>query len=219
MPRFEDYGRGAGIRAEKREFREETATALAASKMAEVKRRELGATRRERLVEVGRMTRDVTGEAGTERRHLRRFGPGGSYLTGIERSQIGQTKRARITEAGCAASATERLSAVIEAREEERSGDIYSAGKERLLSPLVEEDGGISDEIRDAWLESDEAEARKPGSGLKLLRKRIAKYKEKVAGAAWLDSLGEMPLSELKRMREQLISYPITRENRLSEAR
>lgn len=219
MPRFTDYGRGAGIREERREFRRETATALAAAGMAEVERKELGETRRARLTEAGLMTRDVTGEAGTEKRHLRQYGPEGSYLTGIKREQIGETKRARIAETGRTASATERLSAVIEAREEERAGGIYATGKERLLSPLVEEEGGISDEIRDAWLESDEAEAREPGSGLPILRKRIAKYKEKVAGAAWLDSLGEMPLSELKRMREQLTSYPITRENRLSEAR
>ena len=75
MPRFEDYGRGAGIRAEKREFRREKATALAASEMAEVERGEVGATRRRGMMEAGETKRLGVTEGGSERRSLRQYGP------------------------------------------------------------------------------------------------------------------------------------------------
>ena len=72
---FTDYGRGAGIRKERREFRKETAAALAASRMAEVERGEVGATRRRGMMEAGETKRLGTTEGGSEKRSLRQYGP------------------------------------------------------------------------------------------------------------------------------------------------
>lgn len=99
MPRFEDYGRGAGIRRERRDFRKEQAATLAASRMAELEREQTGQTRRRGMMEAGETKRLGTTEGGRETRSLRQYGPE-SYAAkesgwrygdrGIERTRLKQ---------------------------------------------------------------------------------------------------------------------------------
>jgi hypothetical protein len=207
----------------KRLFATDTASALAKSRMPEVERKEIGATRRERIAEAGRMSRGAATEAGTEARHLREFGPEGvrtrestlRYAPGglIERGQ----KRTAVSAAG-------RLSEVIKKREKEEDLKLYEAEAERLFEPYVEKDV-ISGEVdlppwlRKLYLEGNVEAIRDPKKGLSFLQKGIAKHEKDIAFEEWLDSIGDLPLSEQKRLSEARTFYPVRRESRLSEAR
>lgn len=211
-----------GLGVSEREFARKEASALAKSRMAEVERRERGSTKRAELAEAGRATRGVATETGKEARHLREFGPEGvrtrestlRYAPGglVERGQ----ERTATSAAG-------RLSEVIEKREKEEGLKLYEAETESLFEPYIERgpegEATLPTWLRKLYLEGEVKALDDPKKAQAFLRKGIAKHEEDVESESYLDSLSEMPLSELKRLREQMTFYPITREGRLSEAR
>jgi hypothetical protein len=201
MPRFgwpEKHGEKR--REEIREFRREEAGtlaksrmeeagALAKSRMAETEREQVGATRRRGLL-----------EAGAETRHLREFGPEGvrAREVGLRYAPGGLAERGQIRRAETAG---ERLSDVMRGREEKKATGIYAAETERLLTPFLEgvgEEAVLPERINILRLEADVAEARKPGAGFEMLQKGIKEYEE---DQSFLESLQNMPLSELEALR------------------
>lgn len=206
----------------KRLFATEKAGALAKSRMSEIEREQIGATRRARIAEEGRMTRGVATEAGRETRHLREFGPEGvrTRESTLRYAPGGLAERGqRLT----ATTAAGRLSEVIKGREKKEGLKLYEAEAESLMTPFGETDAEgeatIPDQLREIYLKGKVEAIRDPKKGLSFLRKSIADYEKDIEDETWLDSLSEMSLSELKRLREQSTFYPITREGRLSEAR
>jgi hypothetical protein len=227
MDRFYEFAEKAIEKAEevgkkKRLFATDTASALAKSRMSEVERKEIGATRRERIAEAGRMTRGTAKETGREARHLREFGPEGVRT----RESMLRFAPGGLVERGqklTATSAAGRLSEVIEKREKEEGLKVYEAETERLFEPYIERDAegeaALPTWLRKLYLEGEVKALDDPKKAQAFLRKGIAKHEEDIEAESWLDSLSEMPLSEQKRLSEARTFYPVRRESRLSEAR
>lgn len=215
-------GHGEKLRKERREFAREEAGTLAKSRMAETERIQQGATRRERIAEAGRTTRGAATETGKEARHLREFGPEG-VRTRESSLRFGEGGLVERGQERTAASAASRLSDVIKTREKKEGLKLYEAETEKLFEPYIERDAegevALPTWLRKLYLEGNVQALDDPEKAQAFIRKGITKHEKEVEDDSYLESLSEMPLSELKRMREQSTFYPIPSEGRLSKAR